>query len=625
MSTSTLANGLSSLKGSTVQLECPESVPESRTLIWYFKSGSDVMRMVYSINSQISPHLQSQLHRIINITGNHTIGEYHLGIYMIYELKESDAGIYECDITGTVSVYRQQLTVIVDPSSVNIDNVLQDEKLQGTEGQDLIITCRAVGGQPQPDLKLLISGSIVATGKQSLQFTLLKISRLYDRKTILCYAGNEEISHYQTVDSAKLYLNLKPLSPIFLQKSVGTEETVPLNVSCISHGRRPAANFTCCFFLGQTDMDVTINSSEIKTFNTSTETFTVISTLTLNVDRTYNRQMVTCKASNIISSNESSSTLLNIKYAPIASVENKTFLQTDKVRKVQCSIQGNLSEYKFFKCYHKSYYDVMIRELTIGQSGILALPEISPEWAYQDSGIYKCAVGNGIFGTNGQEIQSRYGFVNITAQPVFANGNVEKMNGVFGRSVYINVYVYSKPKYTAIRWYKTTTLLKQSAKYSMTEKMMILYDNFHGKEVQLDGYKLTLVISELRCEDAAVYKLLLLNGIGHLVEHNLILEIRHIPQTPTNITVVSVGETSVTIQWDHLDYKELHIMYHIDYKLSISSTWISKEIITTKAGNKGLLYILVGLQTSTYYDVRVLAENSFNKSLPSIAISRFVL
>ncbi|XP_052069233.1 uncharacterized protein LOC127708396 [Mytilus californianus] len=195
------------------------------------------------------------------------------------------------------------------------------------------------------------------------------------------------------------------------------------------------------------------------------------------------------------------------------------------------------------------------------------------------------------------------------------------MNGVFGRSVDVNVYVYSEPKYTTIRWYKNTTLLKQSTKYSMTENMMIVYDDFHGKEVQLDGYKLNLVIKELRFEDAAVYKLQLSNGIGHLVEHNLILEIGHIPQTPTNITVVSVGGSSLTIQWVHVDDRELHLVYHIAYKLSISSTWIRKEMITKETGNKELLYTLAGLQTSTYYDVRILAENSFNKSLPSTVIT----
>lgn len=99
------------------------------------------------------------------------------------------------------------------------------------------------------------------------------------------------------------------------------------------------------------------------------------------------------------------------------------------------------------------------------------------------------------------------------------------MIGMIGRSVDVNVYVYSEPKYTTISWYKNTTLLKQSAKYSMTENMLIVYDDFHGKEVQLDGYKLTLVIYELRFEDAAVYKLQLSNGIGNLVEHNLVLEI----------------------------------------------------------------------------------------------------
>lgn len=97
----------------------------------------------------------------------------------------------------------------VEPSSVIIENVLQDDKLQGTEGLDLIITCTAIGGQPRPDLKLIISGSTVATGKQSLQHTLSTISRSYDRKTLTCYAGNEDISHYSLANSAKVYLTRK--------------------------------------------------------------------------------------------------------------------------------------------------------------------------------------------------------------------------------------------------------------------------------------------------------------------------------------------------------------------------------------------------------------------------------
>ncbi|XP_071133273.1 protein turtle-like [Mytilus edulis] len=605
---STLSDGFSSLKGSTVQLKCPYRATVGQRIAWSYISTTALR---YSENSLINPNFPTDLKERLNITGNHTIGEYHLNIS---DIRESDEGTYECLLSGSAEIYREQLTVIVEPVSVKMDNVLLDDKLQGTEGLDLIITCRAVGGKPAPDVKLLIAGSTVASGIQSLQHTLPSINRSNDRKTIVCYAGYEEISHYALSDSVNLYLILKPLPPIILHNSEYTEETVPLNVSCTSHGSRPAAKFT--WLIGKNNKDVTLNSSESRTLDSSSETFTVTSTLIYRADRTCNGQFVTCKASNIVSSNVSSSKLLNIRYAPNAVVENKTFLQTDRIRNVQCSIQGNPSEYTYSKCSHKSYYDVIIRELAIGQSGILTLPDIRMEFVYQDSGIYVCTVGNGILGTNGQEKQVGHGFVKINSQPVFTKGNSQNLNGVIGRSVDVNVYVFSEPKYTTFRWYKNTTLLKQSAKYNMNENRVIVNDDFHGREVQLDGYRLTLVIDWLRFEDAAVYKLQLSNAIGNLVEHNMILKLGHIPHPPSNITVVSVGETSLTIQWMHVDDKDMHLMYHIEYKVAVSLTWIRKE-----TGNKGLLYTLDGLQTSTYYNVRVLAENSFNKSLPSLSIT----
>ncbi|XP_063447530.1 nephrin-like isoform X2 [Mytilus trossulus] len=615
LTTSTLAYGLFALEGSTVQLECPYTVTDLKSLRWRRVDNNSI---TYSINSRINPSFSSNLQQRLNITGNQTEGEYHLSIS---DITKSDEGSYECSISGTSKIYTEQLTLIVEPSSVIIENVLQDDKLQGTEGIDLLITCTAIGGQPQPDLKLIISGSTVATGKQSLQHTLTKISRSHDRETLTCYAGNEEISHYSLAKSAKVYLILKPLLPIFFQKAIVIEEIVPLNVSCVSHGSRPAANFT--WLIGKNKKDVTLKSYETSTFNSSTETFTVTSTLLYRVDRTYNGQYVTCEARNIVSGNVSSSKQLSIKYAPSVGVENKTFQQRDTGRKLQCNIQGNPSEYSNFKCHHKSLYGVQKRELTIGQNGILTLPEVPFELVYQDSGIYVCTVGNGILGTNGQEKQTGYGFVKIKAQPVFVKSNVKKMTVMIGKNADVNLYVLSEPKYTSIKWYRNTTLLSQSAKYSMLEKIMIVDDDFHGKVVQLDGYKLTLVINAFRIEDATFYRLLLSNGIGDVVEHIVFLEIGNFPQTPKHITVVSVEQTRLTIQWDPVIDDDFRLIYHIEHKLSISSMWIRKEIDgrDIEIGNTKLLYKLVGLQTSTYYDVRIVAENSFNKSLPSAIIT----
>lgn len=64
----------------------------------------------------------------------------------------------------------------------------------------------------------------------------------------------------------------------------------------------------------------------------------------------------------------------------------------------------------------------------------------------------------------------------------------------------------------------------------------------------------------------------------------------------------------MTVQWVHVDEGKLHMLYHIEYKLSISSTWIHKEMITKETRSKELIYILAGLQTATYYDVRIVAE-----------------
>ena len=85
---------------------------------------------------------------------------------------------------------------------------------------------------------------------------------------------------------------MKQKTTSFISSSVSTEETVPLPVSCMSNGSRPAA--TIQWTIGQTD--VTLYSTTDKTHVTDDDAYTLISTLTYNVDRTYNGETITCKA-----------------------------------------------------------------------------------------------------------------------------------------------------------------------------------------------------------------------------------------------------------------------------------------------------------------------------------------
>ena len=107
------------------------------------------------------------------------------------------------------------------------------------------------------------------------------------------------------------HINLvKPKTTSFISSPVSTDETVPVTVSYISNGSRPAARIQ--WTIGQSD--VTLYSTTDKTHVTDDDTYTLISTLTYNADRTYSGETITCKATKIVVPNGvQTSTSLDVK------------------------------------------------------------------------------------------------------------------------------------------------------------------------------------------------------------------------------------------------------------------------------------------------------------------------
>ena len=97
----------------------------------------------------------------------------------------------------------------VPPSSLRIDNVTPQNRLLGTQGLDITVSCKAVGGKPAPNVVLLIDGHTVANQTQSVQHTSNTISRSYDRKTVTCQASNPTYSQNSLNASAVIYLSCK--------------------------------------------------------------------------------------------------------------------------------------------------------------------------------------------------------------------------------------------------------------------------------------------------------------------------------------------------------------------------------------------------------------------------------
>ena len=97
----------------------------------------------------------------------------------------------------------------VPPSSLSIENATPENRLLGTEGQGLTVSCKAVGGKPAPNVVLIIDGQSLANQTQIVQHTLTTIKRSYDRKTVTCQASHADYSQNPMTDSAVIYLHCK--------------------------------------------------------------------------------------------------------------------------------------------------------------------------------------------------------------------------------------------------------------------------------------------------------------------------------------------------------------------------------------------------------------------------------
>ena len=113
----------------------------------------------------------------------------------------------------------------------------------------------------------------------------------------------------------------------------------------------------------------------------------------------------------------------------------------------------------------------------------------------------------------------------LSAQPIFTNDNRLTQYGEFGKNTDIDVYVYSIPKYTTLRWYRDNTQVSPSTKYVMSDPTAIVNDTFHGKDVQLDGYSVVLTIINVKESDFNVsYRLQLSYGASQAVQYTVLLK-----------------------------------------------------------------------------------------------------
>lgn len=100
-----------------------------------------------------------------------------------------------------------------------------------------------------------------------------------------------------------------------------------------------------------------------------------------------------------------------------------------------------------------------------------------------------------------------------------------KQFGEIRKDVDIHVDIYSIPKFTSFKWTRDGKSISthNSTKYESSSSPTIVKGTFHGKEVQLDGYSVTLTVHGLSTEDFTIYAVTLENEFGNVI-YPIILE-----------------------------------------------------------------------------------------------------
>ncbi|WAR29939.1 LOW QUALITY PROTEIN: hypothetical protein MAR_003507, partial [Mya arenaria] len=235
------------------------------------------------------------------------------------------------DIRHTEHVY---VKVTAPPSQPILQSkkIVQEcpECLVGIIGEELdyLVFCNTTGATR---LSIKIGDEEGKATRDANSGDIYRISRTIREedhmKTVTCSVSNAAVEKPLTT-SAKLY---KPELNVPIMR-----EGSPANVTCVSRTARPATNLSL-WFLGTYPLPV----YHVKTYDTSTRTYTTTITLNKPARKDWNRKYVVCKASSpLFEEKETQWKKINCIYQPIVHLSDELIINARGTSKVTCTAKS---------------------------------------------------------------------------------------------------------------------------------------------------------------------------------------------------------------------------------------------------------------------------------------------
>ncbi|XP_052079318.1 uncharacterized protein LOC127717633 [Mytilus californianus] len=206
---------------------------------------------------------------------------------------------------------------------------------------------------------------------------------------------------------------------------------------------------------------------------------------------------------------------LEVQYPPSVMIIHDNFTINKELRILECKPDGFPNVYHFDRWEHKSFFGDHIRYLN-ANNGILILPNVKSKIErYQDSGVYLCAVNNGIPDQNGDINQQGQTSVSVKGLPVFVESNEPFQKGKMDNFAFLTVHIISNPKYDDV--FCSTSNWKLSLKNNpniFNEEESIIRDIFHNNEILVHGFTVTFKTVRMKKNNFHNYTVTAVNKYG---------------------------------------------------------------------------------------------------------------
>ncbi|EDW51787.1 GM14610 [Drosophila sechellia] len=393
---------IDSVEGKSVSLPCPITEPlDNVYMVLWFRDNAGIPLYSFDVRDKESRE-QPRHWSAPEVFGSRA--KFHFdsqpATLEIKDIKRHDQGIYRCRVdfrTSQTQSFRFNLSVIILPEQpIILDR--WGRQLNGTqlgpkqEGDDIVITCRVVGGRPQPQVRWLVNGLLVDNQNEHNSGDVIENRLLWPsvqrndlNSVFTCQALNTQLDKPKE-KSFILDMHLKPLVVKILEPPSSMIADRRYEVSCESSGSRPNAIIT--WYKGKRQLRRT--KDDISKNSTRSELSFVPTT-------DDDGKSITCRAENPNVNGLYLETMwkLNVVYPPLVTLRLGSTLTPDDIKEgddvyFECHVQSNPQWRKLLWLHNGIHLEHNTSARVIRSNQSLVLQKITKHYA----GNYACSAIN---------------------------------------------------------------------------------------------------------------------------------------------------------------------------------------------------------------------------------------